>query len=245
MIETMELQRHFSLPQGSIKAVDNVTIKIEQGEFVAIMGPSGSGKSSLLYVVGAMDRPTGGWIRIDSERLDKMNDAEMSVFRNKKLGFVFQLFHLLPRLNLARNIELPMLYSKVPAATRLSRAKSLLKAVGMAGSASRFPTELSGGQCQRVAIARAMANSPRLILADEPTGNLDSKTGLDIMGIFQRLNAAGMTMVMVTHDDNMARHSSRVIRMRDGIIIDDSKVVGRLKAKAPPEFDPKLLEAAS
>ncbi|MBF0410238.1 MAG: ABC transporter ATP-binding protein [Candidatus Riflebacteria bacterium] len=240
MIDAESLQRYFKLPQGEVRAVDNVTMKVKTGEFVAIMGPSGSGKSTLLYVLGTMDHPTGGSLTIDGSRLDEMGDTQRSTFRNSRLGFVFQSFHLLPRLNLARNIALPMLYSRVPVETRFSRAESLLRAVGLPGAATRYPTELSGGQCQRVAIARALANSPKLILADEPTGNLDSKTGLDIMGIFQNLNDAGITLVMVTHDEVMAKHAKRVIRMLDGVIIDDSEVVSRLFAPPPAEFDSSL-----
>ena len=242
MIETNELERHFSLPEGVVKAVDGLNVKISEGEFVAVMGPSGSGKSTLLYVLGAMDQATKGWIDVAGKRLDRMSDHERSVFRNKTMGFVFQSFHLLSRLNLIRNVELPMVYAQIPAEKRRNRGEVLLRAVGLSDRRERFPTELSGGQCQRAAIARALANNPKILLADEPTGNLDSKTGLEVMAIFQTLNRHGKTLLMVTHDEHMARHSHRILRMCDGKLVGDENVTSPLQATLPPDMDLSLFE---
>lgn len=218
MIKTEKLQRHFITGDSCVKAVDDVDIHIAAGEFVAIMGPSGSGKSTLLYVLGAMDKPTSGTVTINGQRLDRMDDQQCSVFRNRTLGFVFQSFHLLPRMNLLRNAELPMIYGQIEPQERRARATRILSAVGLGERLNHLPTELSGGQCQRAAIARALVNRPAVLMADEPTGNLDSKTGLEIIGVFQVLNRSGMTVLMVTHDENMAKHAGRIIRMKDGHI---------------------------
>ncbi|MBI3039388.1 ABC transporter ATP-binding protein, partial [bacterium] len=220
-----------------VRAVEDFSVGISRGEFVAIMGPSGSGKSTLLYVVGAMDKPTGGSLEISGKLLHKMTDTERSRFRNATLGFVFQSFHLLPRMNLLRNVELPMVYSGVLPGLRENRARALLSAVGLSEKAGSLPAELSGGQCQRAAIVRALANNPCLLLADEPTGNLDSKTGLEMMSIFQALNSRGMTILMVTHDETMARHSSRILRLRDGTLLSDEKVEKPLQTKQPEGID--------
>lgn len=244
MIETQKLQRYFTIGDSCVKAVDNVDLNIAAGEFVAIMGPSGSGKSTLLYVLGAMDRPTAGSVSINSRRLDLMNDQQCSDFRNRELGFVFQSFHLLPRMNLTRNTELPMIYAQAEPAARRSRAEQLLNAVGLGDRGDSLPTELSGGQCQRAAIARALVNGPKLLLADEPTGNLDSRTGLEIIGIFQALNQAGMTVVMVTHDKNMAEHAGRIISMRDGRLEHIRKVAQPLQSKLPTSIERSLREVS-
>jgi putative ABC transport system ATP-binding protein len=244
MIDTQKLQRYFSIGDSCVKAVDNVDLKIDAGEFVAVMGPSGSGKSTLLYVLGAMDRPTSGTVSINNRRLDLMNDQQCSDFRNRELGFVFQSFHLLPRMNLIRNTELPMIYAQAEPAVRRARAEQLLKAVGLGDRMDRLPTELSGGQCQRAAIARALVNGPKLLLADEPTGNLDSHTGLEIIGIFQALNRAGMTVVMVTHDENMAEHAGRIIRMCDGRVEHIEKVEKPLLSQLPAEIENSLREVS-
>lgn len=240
MIKTENLQRFFEIGDSCVKAVDQVNLDIAAGEFVAIMGPSGSGKSTLLYVLGAMDQPTGGSISINGRRLDKMNDLERSEFRNRSLGFVFQSFHLLPRLNLVRNAEIPMIYAGIDPVIRQNRAETMLKAVGLGDRLDRNPTELSGGQCQRAAIARALVNRPVLLLADEPTGNLDSKTGEEIIALFQALNRAGMTVIMVTHDNRMAQHAGRIIRMKDGVVEQIEKVAKPLLAKLPAEIETSI-----
>lgn len=242
MIKAENLQRWFDIGDNCVKAVNQVNLKIEAGEFVAIMGPSGSGKSTLLYVLGAMDQPTGGSISINGRRLDKMNDIERSEFRNRSLGFVFQSFHLLPRLNLVRNAEIPLIYAGIDPAKRKIRAETMLRAVGLGDRLNRNPTELSGGQCQRAAIARALVNKPVMLLADEPTGNLDSKTGEEIIALFQALNRAGMTVVMVTHDNRMAQHAGRIIRMKDGIIETVENVAQPLRSQLPPEVENSLKE---
>jgi putative ABC transport system ATP-binding protein len=243
LIETVGLERHFHLPDGTVKAVDGISISVAAGEFLAVMGPSGSGKSTLLYVLGAMDQATAGRISVAGHPLNEMTDTQRSRFRNASLGFVFQSFHLLSRLTLARNVELPMMYAGVSPEARRNRSRALLKALGILDRAERYPTETSGGQCQRAAIARALVNRPELIFADEPTGNLDSRTGLEVIAIFQALNRLGRTIVMVTHDENMARHASRVLRMHDGKLISDLAVTGRLTAVPPPDLDLSLTEA--
>lgn len=245
MIKTEQLQRYFHAGETCVKAVDSLDIDIAAGEFVAIMGPSGSGKSTLLYVLGAMDKPTGGVISINGKRLDLMNDQECSDFRNRELGFVFQSFHLLPRMNLIRNAEIPMIYAQISPEKRRARAGAMLRAVGLGERLEHYPSELSGGQCQRAAIARALVNSPALLLADEPTGNLDSKTGLEIIGVFQALNRSGMTVVMVTHDENMARHAGRIIRMKDGRIERIEQIREPLKSVLPEEIERSLREVCN
>ncbi|PKL44308.1 MAG: macrolide ABC transporter ATP-binding protein [Candidatus Riflebacteria bacterium HGW-Riflebacteria-1] len=244
MIDIQKLQRYFEIGDSCVKAVDNVDLHIAAGEFVAVMGPSGSGKSTLLYVLGAMDRPTGGSVSIGGQRLDKMDDQQCSDFRNRSLGFVFQSFHLLPRMNLIRNTELPMIYAQAEPAKRRRRVEQLLNAVGLGDRMDRLPTELSGGQCQRAAIARALVNGPKLLLADEPTGNLDSHTGLEIIGIFQALNRAGMTVIMVTHDENMAEHAGRIIRMRDGQVEQIEKVAQPRRSQLPDSIEKSLSEVS-
>jgi len=243
MIKIHKLEKHFKTGDTEVKAVDGVDLYIKPGEFAAIMGPSGSGKSTLLYLLGAMDKPTGGKIIIDGKNLDDLNDIECSEFRNKKLGFVFQSFHLLPRMNLIRNAEIPMIYAQVKPVIRKKRALAMLSAVGLEDRSKHFPPQLSGGQCQRAAIARALVNNPSLLLADEPTGNLDSKTGIEIIGIFQALNRQGMTIVMVTHDEGMAMYAQSVIRMRDGRIEKVEKVEKPLKSELPVELENSLKEA--
>jgi putative ABC transport system ATP-binding protein len=237
MIKLQDVKRHYLFREGSVKAVDGVQLEIGSGEFMAVMGPSGSGKSTLLYLLGAMDQPTDGWIEIAGKRLDRMNDTQRSGFRNQEIGFVFQAFHLLPRLTLWRNVELPLMYAGMAPALRRKRAEVLLQAVGLGDKIDRTPLELSGGQCQRAAIARALTTRPRLLLADEPTGNLDSHSGLEVMAIFQALNQAGMTVVMVTHDENMAAHAGRVLRLRDGQVVEDHRSPDPRRASLPPELD--------
>jgi len=242
MITARNLQRHFVLPEGTVRAVDGVDLAIGRGDFVAVMGPSGSGKSTLLYLLGAMDHPSAGEVEVAGTRLDGLGDARRSAVRNRSLGFVFQSFQLLARLDLVRNVELPMIYAGLPRSVRRPRAETLLRAFGLGEKLSRFPVELSGGQCQRAAIARALANDPAILLADEPTGSLDSRTGLEVMAIFQALNRRGLTVIMVTHDEAMARHAGRIIRMCDGRIVQDVANESPARSDLPPEADLSLLE---
>ena len=198
-------------------ALENVNLSVEQGEFISVMGPSGCGKSTLLNIIGLLDLPTNGKVTINHTQVDKMNDPQMAGFRNSNLGFVFQSFHLVNSLNVLDNVELPLLYRKSGNdKSRRELAKRVLEKVGLSHRLKHFPSQLSGGQCQRVAIARAIVCNPQIILADEPTGNLDSKMGSEIMDLLFDLNKEGTTIVMVTHDENIAKKTQRIIRFFDG-----------------------------
>ena len=198
-------------------ALENVNLTVEQGEFVSVMGPSGCGKSTMLNIMGLLDLPTEGKVIINNAQADKLNDSKMAEFRNNNFGFVFQSFHLINSLNVLDNVELPLLYSKSGSdRSRREQAKQMLEKVGLSHRTKHFPSQLSGGQCQRVAIARAMVCNPQIILADEPTGNLDSKMGSEIMNLLFELNKEGATIVMVTHDENIAKGTKRIIRFFDG-----------------------------
>ena len=202
------------------KILKGINLTINKGEFVSIMGPSGCGKSTLLNIMGLLDSPTSGDIEIDGINVCGMSDKELAHFRNQKLGFIFQNFHLIPSLNVIDNVALPLLYRKgLSASERKSKAEKVLKKVGLSHRMKHLPSQLSGGQSQRVAIARAIIGNPEIILADEPTGNLDSKTGIEIMNILHQLNTEGTTIVMVTHDENIANKTGRVIRLLDGTLI--------------------------
>jgi len=216
-----------------VPAVCGVNLTVAPGEFVAVMGASGSGKSTLMNTVGCLDRPTGGKYLLDGVDVGTLNRDELADLRNRKIGFVFQGFNLLARTTALENVELPMLYSRGPLRSREQRERALksLERVGLGARTDHTPSQLSGGQQQRVAIARALVNEPKLLLADEPTGNLDSRTSIEIMGIFQELNAAGMTIVMVTHELDIASFSSRMVVMRDGRVVTDQAVFPRLNAR--------------
>lgn len=217
MIKIINLTKIFRTESVQTTALNEVSLEISQGEFVAIMGPSGCGKSTLLNIMGLLDAPTGGTIEIAGTKVDGMKDKELAAFRNRKLGFVFQSFHLINSLNVLDNVELPLLYRKVSSKERRRLAEEVLQKVGLSHRMRHMPTQLSGGQCQRVAIARAIIGNPEIILADEPTGNLDSKMGAEVMELLHQLNKEdGRTIVMVTHNEEQARQTSRTIRFFDG-----------------------------
>jgi len=213
----------------TVKALQDVSLTIKKGELIAIMGASGSGKSTLMNILGCLAKPTSGEYFLDGENINTLNDDELAKIRNQKIGFVFQQFHLLPRTNALENVELPLLYSDCSDITKL--AKQALKIVGLADRIYHNPAELSGGQQQRVAIARALVNNPEIILADEPTGNLDSRAGLEIISVFQQLNAEGKTVILVTHSQEIADHTNRIIHIKDSKIVGDEKVQITLNAK--------------
>lgn len=222
VIETLELTKTYKTGALDLKVLMGITLQIEEGEFVAIMGPSGSGKSTYMNILGCLDRPTGGEYLLDGEDVSRLSDNRLADIRNQKFGFVFQSFNLLPRTTALRQVELPMLYAGKP--NRETRAKWALERVGLGERMHHKPNELSGGQQQRVAIARALVNDPRVIMADEPTGALDTRTSFEIMAIFQELSREGKTVVMVTHEMDIAEHASRIIRFRDGMINQDYHV---------------------
>jgi putative ABC transport system ATP-binding protein len=223
LIEARGLTRVYNLDAGRVIALDAVDFEIAAGDMVAVMGPSGSGKSTLMNLIGCLDRPSSGSCLLDSVRVDALDADGLAALRNQKIGFVFQQFNLLPRADAAANAELPMLYAGVARKARRARALAALARVGLAERAHHRPSQLSGGQQQRVAIARALVNEPRLLLADEPTGALDSRTALEILALFQALNREGVTIVIVTHDPEVARHARRVMRFRDGRIVADER----------------------
>ena len=218
LIEMHQLTRVYQLGPQEIFALRGVDLIIDPGEYVAIMGPSGSGKSTLMNIIGCLDTPTSGRYLLDGVPVETMNDDELAAIRNKKIGFVFQTFNLLARTTALQNVELPLIYAKVPRHLRRELAEEALTAVGLKDRMSHQPNELSGGQRQRVAIARALVNKPSLLLADEPTGNLDSQTGREILDLFRDLHERGNSIIMVTHEDDVARESKRVIHIRDGKI---------------------------
>lgn len=228
LIETRKLSKRFVRGSEAIAALNQVDLRIEIGEFVSITGPSGSGKSTLLYILGLIDSPTSGEYLLEGQPTASLSDAERAMLRNRKMGFVFQSFHLLPRATALRNVMMPLVYGRshgaaVSAAEMRERAAAALERVGLKERMQHRPNELSGGQRQRVAIARALVTSPRIIFADEPTGNLDSRTGQEVMALFDELRANGVTIVLVTHDPNMAARAARQLVLRDGVITSDTQ----------------------
>ena len=221
VIEIHNITRDFPLGQEIIKVLKGIDLEIEKGEYVAFMGPSGSGKSTLMNLLGCLDTPTSGQYILNGQDVSKMSDDELAEIRNKEIGFVFQTFNLLPRTTALENVALPMVYAGFSKAERKLRAEEVLTNVGLADRMDHKPNQLSGGQRQRVAVGRALVNKPSIILADEPTGNLDSKTSLEIMNLFDDIHAAGNTVIVVTHEEEVAKHAHRIIRLRDGIVESD------------------------
>jgi putative ABC transport system ATP-binding protein len=221
LIETDDLWKTYQMGDEEIHALRGVSLRIERGEYVAIMGPSGSGKSTLMNLIGCLDTPSRGRYLLNGKEVSEMNDNELARIRNEEIGFVFQTFNLLPRATALHNVELPLVYAGVSKKTRIERAKGALEKVELTSRMHHRPNELSGGQRQRVAIARALVNNPSILLADEPTGNLDSKTGIEIMALFERLHGSGNTIVVVTHEADIAAQAHRVISLRDGEVARD------------------------
>ncbi|MEE2637876.1 MAG: ABC transporter ATP-binding protein [Acidobacteriota bacterium] len=218
LIETCDLWKTYRMGSEEIHALQGVSLEIEPGEYVAIMGPSGSGKSTLMNLIGCLDTPSRGSYLLNDHQVRELDDDELARIRNEEIGFVFQTFNLLPRATALHNVELPLVYAGVSGSDRRSRALEALELVELADRVGHRPNELSGGQRQRVAIARALVNSPSILLADEPTGNLDSKTGLEIMALFERLHASGNTIVLITHEPEISKYAHRVIQLRDGLV---------------------------
>ncbi len=223
LIEIRNLARHYQMGTEIVRALDGVDLAVDEGEYVAVMGPSGSGKSTLMNLIGCLDTPTSGSYVLAGHEVSGMDDTALARVRNAEIGFVFQTFNLLPRTSALANVELPLVYGRVPRTRRRQLAREALEKVGLGERLSHQPSELSGGQRQRVAIARALVNHPSLLLADEPTGNLDSRTSEEIMVLFDELNAAGNTLVVVTHEEDIAAHADRVVRLKDGTVVEDKR----------------------
>jgi putative ABC transport system ATP-binding protein len=221
IIELKEVKKIYKMGTQTVKALDGANIRIYPNEYVAIMGPSGSGKSTMMNIIGALDVPTSGTYILNGQDVSEMNDDELAAARNREIGFVFQTFNLLPRVDCLANVELPLIYAGISKAKRKEMATKALQNVGLGDRMDHKPNELSGGQRQRVAVARALVNDPSILLADEPTGNLDSKTGIEIMHLFEALHAAGNTILLVTHEEEIAQHARRIVRLRDGKIETD------------------------
>jgi len=221
VIRLEHVVRDFPVGDSVVHALDDVSLVIQRGEFVALMGPSGSGKSTLLNVLGCLDTPTSGVYVLDGEPVEKLTEDELALVRQRKISFIFQAYHLVSRMTAVRNVELPLIFAGVDPRERRERVRRALEQVGLGHRITHRPDQMSGGERQRVAIARAMVTEPRILLADEPTGNLDSRSGGEIVALLERLNAAGLTIVLVTHDPGIANHANRVLRMRDGKLVDD------------------------
>jgi putative ABC transport system ATP-binding protein len=239
IIELDGVRKVYNTGDLEVAALRSVDTRITEGEYVAVVGPSGSGKSTLMHILGCLDVPSAGTYRLAGEDVSQMGEAQLAEVRNRRIGFVFQGFNLLPRTSAVENVELPMLYQGIPSRERRERAAQSLRRVGLGDRVEHTPAQLSGGQQQRVAIARALVNRPTVVLADEPTGNLDSRTSLEVMGILQELNENGLTVLLVTHEPDIAQHAKRVVTFKDGHVVDDRRVEDRRLARD------ELLEGAS
>ena len=224
LIEVRELMKVYKMGGIEVHALRGVDLNIEKGEFLAVMGPSGSGKSSLMDILGCLSKPTNGSYKLEEEEVGKLSEDRLAAIRNRKIGFIFQAYNLLPRTTALRNVELPLIYARVPRRERRQRALSALENVGLSDRIHHRPNEMSGGQQQRVAIARALVNKPSIFFADEPTGNLDTKSSEEVMKVFTQLSEAGNTILMVTHENDIAAYSHRIIRLRDGLIESDKRI---------------------
>ena len=244
LIDVRDVRKVYVMGTEQVFALRGVSFQIEESEFVAVMGQSGSGKSTLMNILGCLDRPTGGSYRLAGAEVSGLSRAALADVRNRQLGFVFQSFNLLPRTSALENVELPLVYAGVPGRERRARAKEALERVGLGSRLDHTPSQLSGGQQQRVAIARAIVNRPRLILADEPTGNLDSRTSVEVMALFQELGRGGMTVVLVTHEPDIAQYATRVVVVRDGRIRSDERHAPISAAKTLADLPPPVGELA-
>jgi putative ABC transport system ATP-binding protein len=240
LIRLQNVARRYQMGAEIVHALRDLSLEIQRGEYVAIMGPSGSGKSTLMNLIGCLDTPTSGRYELNGINVGEMNDNQLAEVRNREIGFVFQTFNLLPRSNALHNVELPLIYAGMPAEERRKTALEAITQVGLADRMHHKPNELSGGQRQRVAVARALVNKPSILLADEPTGNLDSKTGTEIMALFEELSRLGHTIIVVTHEEDIAKHARRILRIRDGLIASDEKQDEGRKTRGEGKGSPSL-----